>query len=255
MEKIAYLIDLSITLSLWLYFFGSFFLFYSLLPVILFLRRPLREKTIQRINNQYFKSFFWFFSLIAPRVRIDVSDKVRSIASSIVICNHISYLDPILLISIFKKQKTIVKGLFFRLPIMGQVLACSGYVPFSAHGKQSDRLFREMDALKRHLSEGGILFVFPEGRRSRSKTIQSFKKGAFSLAAAMHTPIEIICIRHSDSVFQPGKFVFNTRIPVTISIEYVGRLEAPSAGSMAGIKEARDIAYNLLANHLESYKL
>ncbi len=46
-----------------------------------------------------------------------------------IVANHLSFLDPILFVSLFEKQKTIVKSDYFRLPVFGWILRTSGYIP------------------------------------------------------------------------------------------------------------------------------
>src|SRR5271169_6331011 len=89
---------LFITLFLWAYFlFGSvvfFFLFY--LPAYLF--SSDRAAAFQNLNHIHMKNFFALARLLVPRTKFDISAEVRNINSSVIVCNHLSYLDPILLI-------------------------------------------------------------------------------------------------------------------------------------------------------------
>ena len=62
---------------------------------------------------------------ITPGVTLNIRDEVRTIRSSVIVCNHLSYLDPILLISLFEKQKTIVKNTFFNVPVFSWTLCGS----------------------------------------------------------------------------------------------------------------------------------
>jgi 1-acyl-sn-glycerol-3-phosphate acyltransferase len=46
-----------------------------------------------------------------------------------------------------------------------------------------------LDAAQRHLMSGGIIGIFPEGRRNKSDTLLTGKTGAVRLALATHAPI------------------------------------------------------------------
>jgi 1-acyl-sn-glycerol-3-phosphate acyltransferase len=63
--------------------------------------------------------------------------------------------------------------------------------------------------------------VFPEGTRSRSGAVGKFQKGIFKIARFYRAPISVIAIRNTNKLFTPGKFVFNTCEPNTISIELI----------------------------------
>ena len=114
--------DFFLTVLLWAYFlFGYLFLL-----LFLFVPSLLRLKdsaaALQKMNFLHLKIFFAWLRLLAPRARFAVDENVRSLRSSIIVCNHVSYLDPILLVSLFERQTTIVKNTFFRVPIFGWFL-------------------------------------------------------------------------------------------------------------------------------------
>lgn len=245
------LIDIFSTLFLWVIFLGNFFIFYF--PIcffLLFLTTYRREKLLQYLNYCYFKWFFFIFRFVVFRVVVKISPEVKRLKSSIIVSNHISYLDPIMLISLFRRQKSIVKGVFFKVPILGLLLSLLGFIPFASSGRHGDAMLQQLDSILNFFSDGGVLFVFPEGKRSRNGKLQTFKKGAFSLACITRTPIDVVCIRNTHMIFSPGKFFFNTEKVVTISIEHVGRIIPPEHYTVKDIKTMRDHAYNLLAKHL-----
>jgi 1-acyl-sn-glycerol-3-phosphate acyltransferase len=163
------------------------------------------------------------------------------------VCNHLSYLDPILLISLFKKQRTIVKSTFFKVPIFGKALAISGYIPSDAQGDLSSILIDRMDTMKDFLASGGNLFIFPEGTRSRDGRLGEFNKGAFRIARHCKAPIKVIQIKDTNLLYQPDRFLFRTMDKVQIEVNLIGTLEPDyksDEGSVSSlIKQVRNI-YN-----------
>ena len=91
--------------------------------------------------------------------------------------NHVSYLDPILLIALYPRQKTIVKPVFFKVPVFGQVLRRSGYISPLTENTFDPSMIRQIEHLGDYLARGGNLFVFPEGTRGRDGRIQPFSGG------------------------------------------------------------------------------
>ena len=213
--------DILMTLCLWCYFLGvfllGFFLFY--LAALIFCRN--RRSAIQRLNNLYFRGFFFLCRRVAPKQKWRIDDRVRRIRSSIVISNHLSYLDPILMIALFKRFTTIAKDRLFTKPIFGRMLVLSGFLPSSWQGRNTEFLLDSWETLPSHLEEGGNLVVFPEGTRSRTGTIGKFQKGIFKIARYYKAPINLIAIRNTNLLFEPGKFVFNTCATNTISVEFI----------------------------------
>jgi 1-acyl-sn-glycerol-3-phosphate acyltransferase len=216
--------DIMVTLCLWCYFLGAFWLVFVLfyLGAVVFCRN--RRKAIQRLNHLYFRGFFFLCRRVAPKQTWQIDDRVCRIRSSVVVSNHLSYLDPVLLVALFYRFTTIAKDRMFTKPIFGRILALSGFLPSSWQGRQTGLLLDSWEALPSQLAEGANLVVFPEGTRSRGGAVGKFQKGIFKIARFYRTPISVIAIRNTNKLFEPGKFVFNTCQPNTISIEYVDEI-------------------------------
>jgi 1-acyl-sn-glycerol-3-phosphate acyltransferase len=222
--------DVAITLLVWSYFTIGFVLFFA--PFYLWAYRfsGNREISFQRLNHRFYQGFFALVRTLIPSNRWRVADDVRSIRSAVIVCNHISYLDPLLLISLFEKHKTIVKSRLFDIPIFGWMLKLSGYIPSDSSGKLADLMVERIEGMSDYLAAGGNLFVFPEGTRSRSGSIGALNRGAFKIARRCRRPINVLYIRNTDKLLQPGKFLFNCGEQNTISVELLGSIE-PADGS------------------------
>jgi 1-acyl-sn-glycerol-3-phosphate acyltransferase len=142
-------------------------------------------------------------------------------------------------------QKTIVKSVFFKLPIFGWVLKNSGYLPSETGDELNELMIEQIEGMERYLESGGNLFVFPEGTRSRDGRIGRLNKGVFKIARRCHAPIKVLFIQNTDRLFRPGKFLFNTCIPNSIKIELIGNIIPDSQRASPGISnlmsEARDL--------------
>jgi len=215
------IVDLLVTLIIWIYYILGFLLFFSPLYLAAFIFSSNREIAFQRLNNLYYRSFFCIVRAMVPGLKIRVQDAVTSIRSSVIVCNHLSYLDPILLISLFPKHKTIVKGIFFKIPVFGWMLKTSGYIPSSVGGMASSGIIENMERMGGYLSSGGNLFIFPEGTRSRNGKIGKFNDGAFKIARRFGAPITVLRIKNTHNLFAPGKFLFNTCNPNTIELRLI----------------------------------
>jgi len=217
--------DLVVTLLLWAYFTLGFIVFFSPVYLAAYLFSENREYAFQRLNHNFYKGFFFLIRILIPGQKWRIADEIKSIRSSVIVCNHLSYLDPLLLISLFPRHKTIVKSTFFKVPIFGWMLKQSGYIPSTSEGRLSELLIERIDAMDGYLASGGNLFVFPEGTRSRDGTIGRLNKGAFKIARLCHTPIKVLHIRNTNKLFMPGKFLFNTLVSNIITVEPISGIE------------------------------
>lgn len=229
--------DILVTLAAWTYYTAGYVIFFApaYLAAALFARDP--ETAFQRYNHRFYKVFFRLLRVITPRLAIEIGDEVRAIRGSVIVSNHVSYLDPILLISLYPRQKTIVKPVFFRVPIFGRVLRQSGYISPLAEEAADPDMIRQIERLGSYLARGGNLFVFPEGTRGRSGRIHPFSRGAFKIARRCNAPMQVLFIRNTDRLFRPGRFRFITCVPNTVRVSLIGTIaprQAPSVTALMG---------------------
>jgi 1-acyl-sn-glycerol-3-phosphate acyltransferase len=213
--------DIIITLLLWGYFTAGFIVLFAPLYLLALLLVRGRQAAFQRLNSLFYRGFFLLCRLLIPRHRWNIQPSVRGIRSSVIICNHVSYLDSILLVSLYSRHTTIAKDRLFAIPIFGSVLKLSGYLPSSGRGRCADLLLDSLDAVSVNLERGGNLIVFPEGTRSRDGRIGRLRKGAFKIAKHCQAPIKVLAIDNTDRLFPPGKFLFNTCIDNVIGLRMV----------------------------------
>ena len=220
--------DFAVTVILWAYYIMGFILFFSPFYLHALWFSAGREEAFQRLNHRLHRSFFTLLRTLAPRVEWRIAEEVKDIRSSVIVANHLSFLDPILFVSLFEKQKTIVKSDYFRLPVFGWILRTSGYIPSLAEGLFAADMVDQIKRMREYLAAGGNLFIFPEGHRSRDGRIGPFDQGAFKIARLCRAAsIKVVLIRNTDRLFPPGRFLFNTRDENVIEVRTGGQ---PGAG-------------------------
>ncbi|MEW6666877.1 MAG: lysophospholipid acyltransferase family protein [Thermodesulfobacteriota bacterium] len=217
--------DALVTLLLWSYYSVGFVLFFTPFYLAAYYRSRDRERSFQRLNHRFYRGFFFLLRLLVPWNKWRIQEEVLKIRSSVIVCNHLSYLDPLLMIALFERHKTIVKERFFRIPIFRTVVELSGYIPSSSTGETSDRMVQRIEQMDAYLGSGGNFFVFPEGTRSRDGSVGRLNKGAFKIARFCRRPIQVLLIRNTDRLFQPGRFLFHTCVPNTVSVQLLATIE------------------------------
>jgi 1-acyl-sn-glycerol-3-phosphate acyltransferase len=217
------LVDVAVTLVCWSYFLLVFLFFFS--PFYIAASLSARsEYFIQRLNRSFYRGFFALLRRIAPRQQWIIDQEIPDIHSSVVVCNHLSYLDPLLLISLLCRAKTIVKPVFFAVPVFGWILRRAGYFPATTNGPLAGLMLEQMETMGEYLSDGGNLFIFPQGTRSRDGSIGILNQGAFKIARYCRAPVYVLCIRNTERLFTPGKFFFFAKRPNSISVSIVDKI-------------------------------
>ncbi len=216
--------DFGVTVLLWSYFTGGFVVLFSPFYLLALALGNKREQAFQRLNCSFYRGFFFLVRRLIPACRWRIDPAAAAIRGSVIVCNHVSYLDPILLISLYARHRTVVKNRLFEIPLFGRMLALSGYLPASAGGRFGSLLVDRITSMPDFLAEGGNLFVFPEGTRSRDGRISRFNPGAFKVARNCRAPLAVLRIQNTDRLFTPGRFSFDTGRPNTIFLDVVDRI-------------------------------
>ena len=214
-----------VTILCWTWFIPGFFLFFSWRYLACALFAKEQEQGFQRLNSRFYQVFFHILRGMAPRHRWEIDKEVTAIRSAVIVCNHLSYLDPLLLIALFEKHRTLVKSRFFTMPVFGWIIRKSGYFPASGEGQFTKLMIRQMETMKDFLHSGGNLFIFPEGTRSRDGSLGDLNQGAMKIARLCRAPIYVLRLANTDKLFTPGRFLFQTRVRNTISLKILDRIE------------------------------
>lgn len=161
-----------------------------------------------------------------PFMRVCVEGKPsRLVGPRIVVANHQSFLDPIVLMSLEPRLSGPARGYNFRVPILRTILRMAGFHPADAGAPAS--LERLHEAARRAAERGGGLLFFPEGTRSRSGAIGSFHRGAFRTAVDHALPIQPVLIEGLDRVLPPGAFVVRANGRPVVRVRYLEPLAPP----------------------------
>lgn len=107
----------------------------------------------------------------------------------IIAANHVSYLDPMILFSVFVRKTH--RKIFFLTkddvtrPLGERLSNYFGLIPVELNGDKS----KALDPAIQKLNEGNVIGIFPEGRRNTERILQKGKTGAVRLALASGVPI------------------------------------------------------------------
>ncbi len=222
----ATLINWAVTFLCWVYFIFAFLLFFSWFYIFAFCLSRNRERSFQYLNYQFFRGFLGLLRILAPAQQWRVDQGITKIRGSIIVCNHRSYLDSLILLSLLPRSKTIPKPIFFTAPVFGWLISVSGYLPATTAGENGARMIEHLENMGEFFEDGGNLFVFPEGTRNRGTDLGVFYKGVFKIARMHHRPIEVLGLSNTDKLFTPGKFVFEARKENIIEMVKLGSVSS-----------------------------
>ena len=105
----------------------------------------------------------------------------------VMVCNHQSLLDILIIYKTFLNFKWVGKSSLFKVPIIGWNLWFNNYIQIKRSSTASQR--KMLKKCAQNIQRGSSLMIFPEGTRSRKGELRKFKEGAFLIALQQKTDI------------------------------------------------------------------
>ncbi len=164
----------------------------------------------------------------------------------VVVSNHESFSDILLISHLPWEMKWLSKAELFRIPIMGWMMWLVGDIPVKRGFGPSalEAMARCRKALERQVS----VMIFPEGTRSKTAELLPFKDGAFRLAIESGVPILPLAVSGTSTALRKhdwrfGKSVAEVRVLPPVETTGLGLADIPAlkARVRTMIVEARDV--------------
>ncbi len=97
-------------------------------------------------------------------------------SGALIVCNHVSYMDALLLSAVCPRLiRFVMEEDYANLPVLRRFLKRAGVIPISASNRGSIR--RAFNEVEQALAEGHIVCIFPEGRLTADGEMNEFMRG------------------------------------------------------------------------------
>lgn len=165
---------------------------------------------------------WWAKKLIkAVRVELEVEDddnlKLEPEKRYIIMCNHRSHYDiPFSVLSLPGSMRMLTKKELFKVPIWGKALKAGEFVSIDRSNLEQAK--KDLAEARKSMESGIVLWIAPEGTRSRDGKLGPFKKGGFVMAIESGATIIPVGINGSQKVLPPKTWNFYLDQKVTVCI-------------------------------------
>lgn len=191
-------------------------------------------------------TYCWCF-LAGIRIKLKGKRIAKGTPACIVVSNHGSLLDMMTAPYVLPtKVSPLAKEEVKKIPMLGYMFKA---VSVFVNRKDPESRRRSIAEMKRKLSNGIFIFMFPEGTRNRTKLpLKDFYDGAFKIAIELQIPIMPLIFLNLRKLAPMGTYLMQ---PGTITGEYLEPIstEGLTENDVPMLKEK---VFRLMYNYIET---
>jgi len=185
-------------------------------PIVVYIVLIIPEATLRFL--------VWLMSKTFYRIRIHGLENLPEHGGALLVSNHVSWLDGILLLlTIPRPVRMIANSQFVSGRILGWMARTMQVIPITLGSTSSVR--RTIETARDALRRGELVCIFPEGGITRTGKLQPFKRGLLAIAEGTEVPLIPVFLGElwgSIFSFEGGRFFWKIprRLPYPVSIYF-----------------------------------
>ncbi len=133
----------------------------------------------------------WIIVKCMYRVRVRNIERIPSDGPALLICNHVSFVDAIVISALCPRPiRFIMESAIFRIPVLSTIFRGMKAVPIASQKSEPDVYARAFEIVSRELREGQLVCIFPEGKLTGDGQIDVFRGGIMRVLE--HDPVPVV---------------------------------------------------------------
>lgn len=135
--------------------------------------------------------YSWILSSVFYRLDVEGIENIPSHGPIVVVCNHISFIDWLIVFGALKRPVRFVMDFSFtKNPFVKFTAKQAKVIPIATKSEDPKVLREAFDKIKSELHDGEVICIFPEGKVTFDGKMNSFKKGVETII--QNTPVPVI---------------------------------------------------------------
>jgi len=183
----------------------------------------------------------WLIINFVYRVKPTGIENIPKSGPAVVVCNHVSFMDPVILGgSIMRPMRFVMYYKIFQMPVLSFIFRNAKAIPIASRAENEELMNAAFEQVDAELAAGNIVCIFPEGGLTTDGEVQTFKPGIEKIIARRPVPVIPVALgrlwgswfsrRKGGGIHKiPGRLF--SRVPVII-----GAPVAPSDASAANLE-------------------
>jgi 1-acyl-sn-glycerol-3-phosphate acyltransferase len=171
---------------------GGFLLCLTVFPFVMLVSRDhvQRIRRVRLIIRYLFKAFLNILEFLGVlEIKTQHLESIQDLKGCLIICNHPSLLDVVIIMSRVKNIQCVVKNEIWKNPFIGGIVRAAGYI---RNDIDPEIFLKESQT---QLKQGENIIIFPEGTRTTPGKPMELRRGLGNLALAASTDIQALIIQ------------------------------------------------------------
>jgi 1-acyl-sn-glycerol-3-phosphate acyltransferase len=166
--------------------------------IVLALLNALVAVYIYTLLPEFLMRFLaWILVNTIYRVRPSGSENIPDKGPAVVVCNHVSYMDPILLLaSVRRPMRFVMYYKIFQLPLLRFLFQHAKAIPIASASEDEELMQEAFEKVDAELAAGNIVCIFPEGGITGDGEIQRFRPGIEKVIARRPVPVIPVALQN-----------------------------------------------------------
>ncbi|WP_130620674.1 MFS transporter [Dyella amyloliquefaciens] len=138
----------------------------------------------------------WVLVNTLYRVRMDGLEQIPEEGPALLVCNHVSFMDPLVLMANLRRPARFVMYYkIFNIPVLNFVFHTAKAIPIAGQKEDPAVLQRAYDDVDAALADGELVCIFPEGGLTRDGDIAPFRPGVARILDRRPVPVVPLALR------------------------------------------------------------
>lgn len=138
----------------------------------------------------------WLLIHTIHRVDTVEADRIPAEGAAVLVCNHVSYVDAIVIVAAAPRPiRFVMDHRIFKLPLLGWIFRTARAIPIAPAKEDPWIMEKAYVDIAQALHEGELVCIFPEGQLTRNGDINDFKGGVAKIIERSKVPVIPMALR------------------------------------------------------------
>jgi 1-acyl-sn-glycerol-3-phosphate acyltransferase len=146
---------------------------------------------IYSLVPEFFMRFLvWLLIHSVYHVKTKQLDKVPDEGAAVLVCNHVSYVDALIIAGCIRRPvRFVMYYRIYQLPVLHFIFKTAKAIPIAGKYEDEALLNKAFDDIDQALADGDLVCIFPEGKLTANGEMNTFRDGVERIIQRRAVPV------------------------------------------------------------------